>query len=107
MEQTVKSYVRRNKYQPNETESTDNTIGMVIGAALIILFAIVYIQATIGVSLLIGAAYGVKTIAAQNLRQPVTEAVTQPQEVSQAPKVKRHYSSRIKVNHFQGKSVRV
>ena len=73
---------------------------------MIILFALVYIQTTIVLGLFLGAAYGVKTLAAQNLRSTAIEAVTAPQNVPQ-DKPKRSYKHRLTVNHFQTKSVRI
>lgn len=69
------------------------------------MLAIVFAQVTIVVGLSVGAVYGLKTVLATNPRQTVVEAVTQAPEASEKPK--RHYQKRIKVNVFDGKSVRV
>jgi hypothetical protein len=103
----VSSYVRSNKREADELPEESNTMAYVIGGAAIIALALVYIQVTIIVGLVLGAAYGVKIVYLQPTSRNVTEAVTSPQNVSE-PKPKRHYEHRLKVRNYQtGKVIRV
>jgi len=101
MEQTVvSSYVRRGKVKQPEQS---NGVAYVIGAAIVILLAIIYWYITLPLGLSLGAAYGVKTIVVKNMPSRVVEA---PTPVVDKPK--RHYEKRIAVHHFQtNKVVRV
>jgi len=106
--QTVQSYVRNISPNKHEANEVDNKVALVTVTSIALLSAIVFWQVTVPATLFIGAAYGVKTVITSNPRQTVIEAVVAPQNVSEAPKVKRHYAPRITVNNYQtGKSVRV
>lgn len=104
MKQTVvRSYIRASK-EPN-TE-IDNTVGIVVSGAVVILLGVVYWNITVSLLLVAGAIYGATTIAASNPRIGQVEAVTQAPEASQ-PTAKRHYQHRITVNNYQGKSIKI
>lgn len=106
-ETVVKSYVRHKQSEVVEETTEPPTLALIMLGAIGVLLAVVYIQLALGVGLVLGAAYGVKTIISNNPRTQVVEAVTEPVNASEA-KPKRHYAKRLTVNMYDtGKTIKI